>query len=381
VFVLILAFDFDGYCAGNTSDERNITDIVKSLSKEYDNYVRPNYGGPAVVVGISVYILSIHSLSEEKMDFEMTMYFRQFWKDPRLSFERKPGLEKLVLGKNHLHIWTPDTFFVNEKDARVHDQLNPNEFVRISHTGEILVSKRLSGKFSCPMDLRYFPMDSQLCYMEIESFGYNMADIRYKWNDGLNSVQISSDVSLPAFKVLGHRQKTIEVSLSTGNYSRLVVEIQFVRSSGFYILSSIIPMILLVILSFVSFLLTTDSNVMKLGIPVCSFLGVLFLMVSINIGLPKISYVKAIDVHSLLCTAVVFLVVVGNAAMLFLEHRYGSNQGSVENKDGRPQRTFKIIVTSLKIVFVVMFIIMEFALWITYNKLSDNTVDDLIYLY
>ena len=56
--------------------------------------------------------------------------------------ERKPGLEKLVLGKNHLHIWTPDTFFVNEKDAHVHDQLNPNEFVRILHTGEILVSKR-----------------------------------------------------------------------------------------------------------------------------------------------------------------------------------------------------------------------------------------------
>ena len=75
----------------------------------------------------------------------------------------------------------------------------------------------------------------------------------------------------------------------------MAIEIQFVRSSGFYILSSIIPMILLVILSFVSFLLTTDSNVMKLGIPVCSFLGVLFLMVSINIGLPKISYLIGIN--------------------------------------------------------------------------------------
>jgi len=47
--------------------------------------------------------------------------------------------------------------------------------------------------------------------------GYTMSDIRYKWNDGLNSVQISADVSLPQFKVLGHRQKTIEASLSTGN--------------------------------------------------------------------------------------------------------------------------------------------------------------------
>ena len=49
--------------------------------------------------------------------------------------------------------------------------------------------------------------------------GYTMADIRYKWNDGLNSVQVSGDVSLPQFKVLGHRQKTIEASLSTGKLS------------------------------------------------------------------------------------------------------------------------------------------------------------------
>ena len=71
----------------------------------------------------------------------------------------------------------------------------------------------------------------------------------------------------------------------------------------------------------------------------------------------------------------------GNAALLFLEQIYGSNQGSIENKDARPPRTFKIIVASLEILFIVMFIIMEFALWIAYNKLSDNTVDDLIYLH
>ena len=144
---------------------------------------------------------------------------------------------------------------------------------------------RLTITASCPMDLQYFPMDSQLCYIEIESckyrhgrafsseyslvfihkmflksvltkstlkchltrwpsspflwitnffqyknlfflsslmfvvsVGYTMADIRYKWNDGLNSVQVSGDVSLPQFKVLGHRQKTIEASLSTGEW-------------------------------------------------------------------------------------------------------------------------------------------------------------------
>ena len=34
-------------------------------------------------------------------DFTMDMYFRQFWRDPRLAFERRPNLEKLVLGADY----------------------------------------------------------------------------------------------------------------------------------------------------------------------------------------------------------------------------------------------------------------------------------------
>uniref|UniRef100_T1GSL5 Uncharacterized protein n=1 Tax=Megaselia scalaris TaxID=36166 RepID=T1GSL5_MEGSC len=42
-----------------------------------------------------------------------------------------------------------------------------------------------------------------------------MRDIRYKWNEGPNSVGVSSEVSLPQFKVLGHRQRAMEISLTT----------------------------------------------------------------------------------------------------------------------------------------------------------------------
>ena len=40
------------------------------------------------------------------------------------------------------------------------------------------------------MDLTYFPMDSQLCTLEIESYGYTMADLVYVWDDGINSVEV-----------------------------------------------------------------------------------------------------------------------------------------------------------------------------------------------
>ena len=75
-------------------------------------------------------------------DFTLDMYFRQFWQDPRLSFN-EPGLEKLVVGAEYIKlIWVPDTFFVNEKTAYFHDATTENQFLRILHTGEILRSIR-----------------------------------------------------------------------------------------------------------------------------------------------------------------------------------------------------------------------------------------------
>lgn len=43
-----------------------------------------------------------------------------------------------------------------------------------------------------------------------------MRDIRYFWRDGLNSVGMSSEVELPQFRVLGHRQRATEINLTTG---------------------------------------------------------------------------------------------------------------------------------------------------------------------
>lgn len=46
--------------------------------------------------------------------------------------------------------------------------------------------------------------------------GYTMSDIRYFWRDGLSSVGMSSEVELPQFRVLGHRQRATEINLTTG---------------------------------------------------------------------------------------------------------------------------------------------------------------------
>lgn len=104
------------------------------------------------------------------MDFTTDFYFRQTWQDPRLSFTPLPGIDNLYVGAEVAgRIWVPDTFFTNEKSAYFHEATTPNTFLRISSKGEVLRSIRLTVTASCPMLLQYFPMDSQLCSIEVES--------------------------------------------------------------------------------------------------------------------------------------------------------------------------------------------------------------------
>ncbi|XP_042234374.1 gamma-aminobutyric acid receptor subunit beta-like isoform X8 [Homarus americanus] len=302
----------------------NISAILDSLQTGYDKRIRPQYGESHVDVGITMHILSISSLSEVQMDFTLDFYFRQHWTDPRLSFPGRGGLDELTVGSEYLQkIWVPDTFFANEKKSYFHTATTSNEMLRITNQGKVLRSIRLTITASCPMNLQYFPMDRQLCIIEIESFGYSMDHIRLSWHAGDRSVVIESDVSLPQFRVLGYNRKTIISSTSTGNYSRLLCEIMFVRSMGYYLIQIYIPSSLIVVISWVSFWLnrSAPATPARVSLGVTTVLTMTTLMSSTNAALPKISYVKSIDVYLGTCFVMVFASLLEYAAVGYMGKR------------------------------------------------------------
>ncbi|CAB3262289.1 unnamed protein product [Arctia plantaginis] len=140
----------------------------------------------------------------------------------------------------------------------------------------------------------------------LTTVGYTMRDTRYKWNEGPNSVGVSNEVSLPQFKVLGHRQRAMEISLTTGNYSRLACEIQFVRSMGYYLIQIYIPSGLIVIISWVSFWLNRNATPARVTARRHHSAHHDHTQSSTNAALPKISYVKSIDVYLGTCFVMVF---------------------------------------------------------------------------
>ena len=122
----------------------SISKILNSFfASGYDKRVRPNYGGKPVEVGVTMFIISISSVSEVNMDFTADFYFRQSWQDPRLSFTKTQEIENLIVGAEVADkIWVPDTFFANEKQAYFHKATTFNTFLRIGHMGDVFRSIR-----------------------------------------------------------------------------------------------------------------------------------------------------------------------------------------------------------------------------------------------
>jgi len=241
--------------------------------------------------------------------------------------------------------------------------------------------RRITVTAACPMDLSQYPMDSQLCSLELESFGHSMSDIHYNWQDGDESVKISPDVSLPNFDVLGCRQRLIEASLPTGNYSRLMVDFQFSRASGHFKLLYFFPAGVLVVFSWLSFLVDNKKTMPRLTIGMAPLFSIIFLEIQAVQQTSPISYLKALDIYLVFCGFLVFvsilLTVLPNFLMMIKDLKDDTEdpgEGHVMAKGGG-FRLFQINCFCL-VIFPVIFLVFNLAFWNIYT--GSELVDGLI---
>ena len=108
------------------------------------------------------------------MDYEISIFLRQSWVDPRLAYNRLTN--KTMVGPANVDskyvddIWTPDLYFQNEKKSRKHEILKDNIFLEIAPDGQIMLSQRVTITLSCAMNFKRFPFDSQICDLDLQSY-------------------------------------------------------------------------------------------------------------------------------------------------------------------------------------------------------------------
>ncbi|XP_077336347.1 glycine receptor subunit alpha-2 isoform X7 [Lithobates pipiens] len=256
------------------------------------------------------------------MDYRVNIFLRQQWNDPRLSYSEYPD-DSLDLDPSMLDsIWKPDLFFANEKGANFHDVTTDNKLLRIFKNGNVLYSIRLTLTLSCPMDLKNFPMDVQTCAMQLESFGYTMNDLIFEWMSN-SPVQVADGLTLPQFILkeeneLGYCTK----HYNTGKFTCIEVKFHLERQMGYYLIQMYIPSLLIVILSWVSFWINMDAAPARVALGITTVLTMTTQSSGSRASLPKVSYVKAIDIWMAVCLLFVFAALLEYAAVNFVSRQH-----------------------------------------------------------
>lgn len=160
---------------------------------------------------------------------------------------------------------------------------------------------------------------AQMSFVWGISDGYSILDIMYVFPTDGSVTQSTSE--LPQFVL----QKIINTNrtekLSSGEYSRLSLFFLFKRNIGFYIIQIYLPSILIVVISWVSFWLSRDATPARVALGVTTVLTMTTLMTTTNSSMPKVSYVKSIDIFLGVCFMMVFCSLLEYAAVGYINKR------------------------------------------------------------
>ncbi|KAK9956340.1 hypothetical protein ABG768_014081 [Culter alburnus] len=286
---------------------------------DHDFTMRPAFAGPAVPVGVDVQVESLDSISEVDMDFTMTLYLRHYWKDERLSFPSKTNKSMTFDGRLVKKIWVPDVFFVHSKRSFIHDTTTENIMIRVYPDGHVLYSLRVTVTSACNMDFSRFPLDTQTCTLELESYAYTDEDLMLYWKSGDESLSTDDKISLSQFLIQKfHTTSRLAFYSSTGWYNRLYINFTLRRHIFFFLLQTYFPATLMVMLSWVSFWIDRRAVPARVSLGITTVLTTSTIITGVNASMPRVSYIKAVDIYLWVSFVFVFLSVLEYAAVNYL---------------------------------------------------------------
>uniref|UniRef100_A0A8C7F147 Gamma-aminobutyric acid receptor subunit rho-1 n=1 Tax=Oncorhynchus kisutch TaxID=8019 RepID=A0A8C7F147_ONCKI len=286
---------------------------------DHDFTMRPGFGGHTVEVGVDVQVESLDTISEVDMDFTMTLYIRHYWKDERLSFHSTTNKSMTFDGRLVKKIWVPDLFFVHSKKSFTHDTTTDNVMLRVYPDGKVLYSLRVTVTSMCSMDLSRFPLDTQTCSLEIESYAYTDDDLMLYWKKGNNSLSTDERISLSQFLIQEfHTTSKKSFYSSTGWYNRLYINFTLRRHIFFFLLQTYFPATLMVMLSWVSFWIDRRAVPARVPLGITTVLTMSTIITGVNASMPRVSYIKAVDIYLWVSFVFVFLSVIEYAAVNYL---------------------------------------------------------------
>ncbi|OWF42826.1 Neuronal acetylcholine receptor subunit alpha-10 [Mizuhopecten yessoensis] len=234
-------------------------------------------------VNISVYLLNIITLDAVTGVFELNFAVVMEWTDYRLAWNSSSygGLTSYHLRPSY--VWHPKLFLLTTADDL--DTISGNDFiVNLQSTGQMMWITGKLMKSSCKVDMTNFPTDTQTCTFIITPWGFtplevylshsiNTVDLRFLSPDGEWDI-ISTSVEQNTFYEPVISSVEIDVTLR--------------RKSTYYMVSLVLPIIMIVLLSAATFLIPVSSS-SRTSYTISMFLSFALYMSLISESIPEVS--------------------------------------------------------------------------------------------
>ncbi|XP_025777398.1 gamma-aminobutyric acid receptor subunit beta-1 isoform X2 [Puma concolor] len=343
-FPVMIAMVCCAHSANEPSNMSYVKETVDRLLKGYDIRLRPDFGGPPLMTMMRVQFF----VSFISQDYTLTMYFQQSWKDKRLSYSGIP-LNLTLDNRVADQLWVPDTYFLNDKKSFVHGVTVKNRMIRLHPDGTVLYGLRITTTAACMMDLRRYPLDEQNCTLEIESYGYTTDDIEFYWNGGEGAVTGVNKIELPQFSIVDYKMVSKKVEFTTGAYPRLSLSFRLKRNIGYFILQTYMPSTLITILSWVSFWINYDASAARVALGITTVLTMTTISTHLRETLPKIPYVKAIDIYLMGCFVFVFLALLEYAFVNYIFFGKGPQKKGASKQDQSANEKNKLEMNKVQV--------------------------------
>ena len=258
--------------------------------------VSPNPDGPTLV-GMAFFVTELREIDAVRDDFAFRGYVRSTWCDPNRAFDPAVARtnRRVSFGKaaerEMASGWSPSGFPVN----RIGHMEITDRDLSVSPNGTVESNLNITLRVAADFDLRRFPFDRQRLEVVVESFLWP--------EDALvivaepNATGFAKDFSIPEWHIdrVSTRIESSNALRSVKSFSRIVLEIDVVREWGFYVWKIMLPLVVIVALSWSIFWMSDERVAGRSRITATGVLTIVAYQFVVGEDLPRIAYLTLLD--------------------------------------------------------------------------------------
>jgi hypothetical protein len=266
---------------------------------------RPSSSAGPTRVGVGVFLNDLVGLDDIAQVFTADLFLVLQWTDPRLA-EPARGSSLSICSLDGTQVWMP---LVQFQDVRRLTK-NYQDITGIDARGMVTHAQRLGLDIAVRFDLRDFPFDQHTLELEVRPVLSSVDEVELAVLDNLTGVD--ERVSLTGWTIGTHT-----ASIETRHAPRLQVDqslfrlqLEVGRESSFYILKTLVPLGLIIFMSWAVFWIDPHQIGPQIALSATSMLTLIAYQFALIGLLPRISYLTRADRFVLASSILVFLALV-----------------------------------------------------------------------